>query len=87
MVQFLRRRSLVEAAHREEVVHLHAARSDVSAHPAELRVFGVELLKFVPQAVKFRVTQLGLGEVVIQVGMVSDLLGEEGDTSLSGVGG
>ncbi len=87
VAQFLGRRSLVEAAHGEEMVHLHAARSDVRANPAELGVLGVELLEFVPQAVKFRVAQLGLSEVVVQVGMVSDLLGEEGDTSLSGVGG
>ena len=50
-------------------------------------MLGVKLLEFIPQAVEFRVAQFWLSEVVVQVGMVSDLLGEEGDTSLSGIGG
>ncbi len=87
VVQFFSGGGLVEAAHGKEVVHLHASRSDVSANTAELWMLGVELLEFVPEAVEFCVAQLGLSEVVVQVGMVSDLLSEEGDTSLSGIGG
>ena len=87
MVQFLGGRGFVEAAHGKQVVHLHAPRSNVCTNATELWVFGVQLFELVPQTVEFQIAQFGLSEVVVQVGMMSDLLGEEGDTSLSGVGG
>ena len=87
MVQFLGGRGFVEAAHGKQVVHLHAPRSNVCTNATELWVFGIQLLELVPQTVEFRIAQFRLGEVVVQVGVMSDLLGEEGNTSLSGVDG
>ena len=87
VVQFLGGRGLVETAHGKQMVHLHAAGCDVSTNPAELRMLGVELLEFVPQAVKFHVAEFGFSEVVVEVGMVCNLLCEDGDASLSGIGG
>ena len=74
MVQFFSRCCLIEAAHGEQMVHLHAAWSDVGTDTAQLWMVRVELLEFVPKPVKFCVADLGLCKVVVEVGVVGNLL-------------
>jgi hypothetical protein len=52
------------------MVDLHAARGDVCADAFELGMGRIKGLEGVPKAIKFCIRDFGLGEVVIQVGMV-----------------
>ncbi len=67
MVQFLGRGGFVKAAHREQMVHFHAPRRNVSPDAMELRVIWSQCLQFIPKPVEFSVRNLGRCEVVIQM--------------------
>ena len=71
--------SLVEAAHREAVVHFDRARFDLGTDTLELRMIGCQLLQFVPQRVESGVADFRGRGVVVQVGVAGDFLGQPRD--------
>ena len=71
--------SLVEAAHREAVVHFDRARLDLGTDALELRMAGRQSLQFVPQRVEGGVADFRGSGIVVQVGMAGDFLGQPRD--------
>ena len=84
VTQLFIRRGFVEAPHRKQMVHLHAAWRYISAHAPELGMVGVKRLQFVPKTIEFSIRNFGLSEVVVEVRMMCDLLGQPRNP-LSGV--
>ncbi len=71
--------SLVEAAHRETMVHFDRAWLDFGTDALELLMIGCQLLQFVPQRVEGCIADLWGSRVVVQVGMAGDFLGQPRD--------